>query len=97
MERQAYRRERVVGGRAPDGFRRVGALEPELAGRSAGCQILVCTGRDAGVQSYRDGRDPPQRPSGRCDVLELVEGFDVQRPDADLDRRVDLVLALPDP
>jgi hypothetical protein len=57
----------------------------------------VRTAHDAGVQSYRDGRDPPQRPSGRCDVLELVEGFDVQRPDADLDRRVDLVLALPDP
>ena len=51
---------------------------------------------DAGVQADGDGRRSHARARGGGDLLELLDGLDIERADAQLDGCADLVLALAD-
>jgi hypothetical protein len=56
----------------------------------------VAAAGNVGIQSHGYLRDPTERPCRRRDFLQLLERLDVQRADAGLDRRANLILALAD-
>ena len=96
VERESHRLERRVGRRPAEGFRRLTALETELARGASGGEVLVPPTGDVGIQPDGDRRNASERPGRGGDLLELLERFDVERTDPGRHGGADLVLALAD-
>ena len=97
MEGDPDRFERVVGRSTAERFRRLVAVEAELAAGGPRGQILVAAALDVRVQPDGNRCSPAEGARRGRDLVELLDRLDVERADPDLDGRVDLVLALPDP
>lgn len=97
MEGDPDRFERVVGRSTAERFRRLIAVEAELAAGGPRGQILVAAALDVRVQPDGNRCSPAEGARRGRDLVELFDRLDVERADPDLDGRVDLVLALPDP
>lgn len=97
VEGDSDRLECVVGRRSAERLRRLVPVEPELGPNAAGGQVLVPAAFDPRVQADGDGRRPPGRARSDGDLVELLDRLDIQRADAEVDGRADLVLALADP
>src|SRR5262245_3032239 len=94
VEREPDRLERGIGLGALKSFDGIRGVDPELARGDTGGEVLVAAPGNVGIQSYGHLRHPTERSGGRRDFLQLLERLDVQRADAGLDRRANLVLAL---